>query len=211
MDTNKYWDAKHLEYADKAWIDKPTLFAEFALKFFLKKGKLLELGCGQGQDSRFYAKNGFQVLATDFSRKAINLLIEKSEKEYVKLDTKLVDLSEKLPFKNNQFDVVYSHLALHYFNQQKTKELFNEIARVLKSKGVLACLLNTIEDPEIANFEMIENGLYKEPGKIVKRYFSVDTIKTFIEDKFEIIILDAKGETYKDEIKTLIRFIGKKK
>ncbi len=36
-------------------------------------------------------------------------------------------------------------------------------------------------------------------------------MRTFTMNYFEEIILDTNGKTYKDDIETLIRFIGKKK
>ena len=122
-----------------------------------------------------------------------------------------IDLEQKLPFKDNSFDIVYSHLALHYFNKKTTRRLFGEIARVLKKGGIFATLTNTVDDPERLEFKRIEKDYYEERGKILKRYFSPQSLKELVNKDFETYVLDAKGETYKDEIKTLIRFVGKKR
>ena len=50
--SQEYWNKKHLEKYSKAnWVSKPSIFAEQAVKFFPKVGKLLELGTGQGGDA----------------------------------------------------------------------------------------------------------------------------------------------------------------
>ena len=61
------WNEKHLKYAKTDWIDKPTIFAEWVAQYLPKEGSMLELGCGQGQDSRFFADKGFILDALDFS------------------------------------------------------------------------------------------------------------------------------------------------
>jgi SAM-dependent methyltransferase len=210
MNLQKYWAEKHLKYSKEDWIDKPTIFAKFAINYFPKNGKLLELGAGQGQDSIFFAKNGFDVLCTDFSEKALEIAKQKSKIENLKINFQLIDLEKHLPFNKESFDIVYSHLALHYFSSDRTIGLFDEIANILKPKGILAVLLNTIDDPEVTESKLIENGLYKTPSGLIKRFYAIKDLKDATENMFETVVLDNKGETYKDEIKTLVRYIGKK-
>lgn len=210
----KYWKDIHKIYSKKDWINKPAIFAEFVLKYFPKKGKLLELGAGQGRDSRFFAKKGYKVVSTDLSEYALKISREKAKKE--KLDIQFIELDLKkdaLPFKDKSLDIVYSHLALHYFDDKRTREIFKEIHRVLKPNGIVAAFFNTTDDKETEDleFELLEENFYKSPEGVLKRYFSVDYLKDVTKDLFNPVILDAKGETYKDEINNLIRFIGKKK
>ena len=43
--------------------------------------KLLELGAGQGRDSIFFASNGIQVAALDYSNAGIEIILNKAKKE----------------------------------------------------------------------------------------------------------------------------------
>jgi len=194
------WNTKHRKYIDQDWITKPTIFATVAIKYFPKTGSLLELGSGQGQDSKYFTELGYKVLATDFSDYALSKIPN--------IKTQVVDLSLPLPFSSNSFDIVYSHLALHYFDKKRTQELFDEIFNFLKPGGIFATLTNTIEDREISTGTKIEDEYY-QIGDIQKRFFSIDSMRKFTS-KFETLLLDNHGETHKDEIKTLIRYIGKK-
>lgn len=54
------WSDLHDNYKTKAWIDKPSIFAETAIAYFPAKGKILDLGAGLGQDSRFFAERGYE-------------------------------------------------------------------------------------------------------------------------------------------------------
>jgi len=210
MDVIDYWTKKHQKYSKTDWIDKPTIFAKFVRRYLPEKGKLLELGAGQGQDARFFAELGLDVLATDFSKEALSLLRTKAKKQRVKLKLKHLDLSQPLSYPNESFDVVYSHLALQYFSGTITIKIFDEIHRVLKPNGLFTSLFNTLADPEVSLSREIEEGLYLTPSGLVKRFFTTSYLKKLAKGKFKTILIDNKGETYKDEIKTLIRFVGRK-
>lgn len=199
-----YWQKAHEKYATKDWIVKPTIFATQVINYFPKSSYILELGCGQGQDSIYFAQRGHKVLACDLSDFALGKAPRNSNIEYRHLD-----LLEKLPFQNNTFDVVYSHLALHYFDDTRTQELFDEIYSVLKMGGVFCALTNTIDDPEVNTLTKIADEYYITQEGLKKRFFSVKSMGKYTTN-FEKILLDNHGETHKDEIKTLIRFVGRK-
>ncbi len=211
MEPKDYWKIKHAKYATEDWINKPSIFAQFAVSYFPAGSKILELGAGQGQDSRFFTRHGYKVWCTDFSDDALQTAALKAATEKLQIEFKNVDLSQPLPFADSEFDIVYSNMALHYFDAQTTEKLFKDICRIIKSGGILACLLNTMDDPEVKISRKIEKGLYETPAGLVKRYFDTDFLHQVTDEYFETIIADNCGETYKDQIKTLIRYIGRKK
>jgi ubiquinone/menaquinone biosynthesis C-methylase UbiE len=208
MEPLDYWQIKHQKYATTKWINKPTIFAKQIIKILPKNTKLIDLGAGQGQDSRFFADNNFQVTSTDLTTKALE--ISKSKHLDQNIEYKVVDLSQELPFKNSSYDIVYSHLALQFFDEETTKKLFDEIYRILKKGGIFAAFVNTINDPEVARSEKIEEEYFLCPVGIKKRFFSIEYFRQLIGNKYQIKILDENGETYKDSIKNLIRFVGTK-
>ena len=117
-----------------------------------------------------------------------------------------------MPFEDVSFDVVYSHLALHYFDRDTTEKIFSEIYRVLKPGGVLALITNSVHDPEFATGEKIEEG-YRLVHGMRKRYFSAKSLGDFTV-AFDTILLDENGKTNKDRVATnnsgLARFVGRK-
>jgi len=208
MRTHKYWQNQHQKYSTANWITKPTIFAQQIIKFFPKNGKIIDLGAGQGQDSHFFTKNNFQVTSTDFCQDALN--ISKNRSSDLNINFQNIDLTKKLPYADSSFDIAYSHLALHYFDQKDTKKLFKEIYRILKKDGIFATLVNTINDSEVIESNEIEKEYFLSPVGIKKRFFSINYFHQLIENQYKILVLDEKGETYKDENKNLIRFVGKK-
>lgn len=210
MSGHPYWEKQHLKYAATDWINKPSLFAEQVVQYFSPSGRLLDLGTGQGQDARFFARHGYAVTATDTSEQALKFAREAIAAEKLSIDLKNLDHSQPLPFADKSFEIVYSHLALHYFDNTTTGNIFSEIQRVLVPSGVVAMLLNTWEDPEVTESQKIEEGFYRSPDGLEKRFFTVEYLVEKIINKFEPILIDAQGQTYKDILKTLIRFVGKR-
>lgn len=207
------WDKQHHLYQNEDWINKPSIFAHWAVSYFPNHGSVIDLGGGQGQDSRYFSDLGFKVTLVDYSDVALYYFERKSDTE---TRNKIInikhDLREPLPFEDESYDVVYSHLALHYFDNKTTYKLFDEIYRILKPNGVLVALLNSTSDPEYYESKINSDGLIKVDD-VYKRYFNLENIKPFIEN-FYTEVLDDKGETYKDRAKGvdhLIRYVGSKK
>lgn len=112
-----YWNAALERYKTKEWVDKPTIFAEQIKDYLPETGKLLELAAGQGQDSRYFVRQGYDVTATDLVDVGLNEAKRKAEKEELKINFQTVDLSQPLPFADDSFEIVYSHLGLHYLDK----------------------------------------------------------------------------------------------
>ncbi len=206
------WSKLHSSYSEEDWINKPNIFATEVIQYFPKTGKVLELGAGQGQDSRYFAEQGYEVTSTDISEEALKLSQSKVPPHLEnKITLQNIDISQPLPFSDQSFDIVYAHLSIHYFPQSVTEKIVKEMHRVLKTDGVVAILVNTTEDPEYSKGSKIEEDFFLVEG-ISKRYFSVESLKEYVS-AFKIIVLDNSGETYKDAKKGvhgLIRFVGRK-
>ena len=122
-----------------------------------------------------------------------------------------LDLEQPFRLNNEEFSVVYAHLALHYFDAKTTERIFEDIYNILKPNGVLAFLVNSVDDPECETGKKIEENFFETDGTR-KRFFNVKDAKKFAHD-FEVILADNNGETYKDTAKgihNLIRFVGRK-
>jgi ubiquinone/menaquinone biosynthesis C-methylase UbiE len=212
-DQSDVWAKKHALYSKAYWVNKPNIFAEEVLEYLPQKSRVLDLGSGQGQDSRFFAELNHDVVSLDVSDKAL----EESRKklppdlsERIKLIE--ADITEPLPFDDGSFDLVYSHLSLHYFDSETTDNILKEIQRVLSTGGVLAFICNSITDPEYGTGKKLEDDYFFIENK-PKRFFSVESVRSFANMYFYEILADNNGETYKDSqhgIHNLIRYVGKK-
>ena len=206
------WDKQHHIYHQEDWIDKPSIFAQWVINYFPNSGSLIDLGGGQGQDSRFFSGLGYKTTLVDYSDVALYYFEKKSDLE---TRNKIVnikhDLGKPFPLHDESYDIVYSHLALHYFDVNTTHQIFNEIYRILKPNGIFTALLNSTADPKYYEKKLNKQGLIKD-NDLLKRFFNLDNIQPFIS-KFQTILLDNNGETYKDRAigtKNLIRYVGEK-
>lgn len=96
-------------------------------------GNLLDLGCGSGR--HFLKKDGLRIYGVDFSEKMLDLAREKSIKNELNTELKLMN-SEEIPFKDNFFDNVICIAVLHCVEIQEQRiKLLREIKRVLKKSG----------------------------------------------------------------------------
>jgi len=91
---------------------------------------VLEIGCGNGVDSiTFGKKTKAKVVGIDISPDAIKAANESNDLKNVKF---MVGDAEKLDFKDDQFDLVYSMAVLHSTDLDKS---ISEVSRVLKKGG----------------------------------------------------------------------------
>jgi ubiquinone/menaquinone biosynthesis C-methylase UbiE len=87
------------------------------LEEFKKHGvkKILELGCGQGRDTIFFASNGLDVVAVDSSHIAIDVLSKITKEKNLSIKAMIHNASKGIQFEDSYFDAVYSHM---FFNMR---------------------------------------------------------------------------------------------
>ena len=110
-------------------------------KWLLKNNgssKLLDYGCGYGENSVYFAKAGYEVHAADVSKDLISYL-KKKNKTKAKQKIKFFHVNEKLkklPFKDNHFDtIICTGVIMYLASKKKTLYLLNEFERCLKPNG----------------------------------------------------------------------------
>jgi malonyl-CoA O-methyltransferase len=94
---------------------------------------ILEIGCGTGKNTAFYAKIGSIVHAVDFSRGMLEQAKQKIQADNVHFS--LMDLKQRWDFRDQFFDLVTCNLVLEHI--ENLPFVFGEAARVLQDKGYL--------------------------------------------------------------------------
>ncbi len=99
------------------------------------QGKVLEVGCGRGSISSFFAENGYQVSLLDISASIIKDAQKIFENNgHAEKAEFVVGDANKLPYPDNVFDVTISIGLLEHFDNVDT--VIAEQIRVLKPGGV---------------------------------------------------------------------------
>lgn len=97
----------------------------------LKGKKILELGCGMGEASVYFAMQGAEVTASDLSEGMLKIAEAVAVHNGVKIKTVKCS-ADSLPFDSGTFDVVYAANLLHHVDIETT---LGEVHRVLKEGG----------------------------------------------------------------------------
>ncbi len=101
--------------------------------FPIKGLSVLDICCGSGMISEYYAKKGAKVTGTDLSFECIERAKIRSQRYGFSAKFQGAD-SENLPFPDNSFDIVSVHDGLHHLNNPK--KAVKEMARLV-NKGVI--------------------------------------------------------------------------
>lgn len=123
-------------------------FAHMVLVHLAKDSKLLELGCGFGNDAIFMAsQTEAEVMAIDVSQTALNEGRKQSKNEGLKIDFIQEDYMETLKkMKGANLDMVYCHSAAHYWPGRIFEDnLLRLIAQALAPSGVFCLVMKTAD------------------------------------------------------------------
>ncbi|UDQ99021.1 class I SAM-dependent methyltransferase [Lentisphaerota bacterium WC36G] len=110
---------------------------------------ILDLACGPGIMTEAISPLVAKICAVDVTSKMVELCRERHLKNVQTIQSP----AEKLPFKDNMFDVVVTRLAIHHFENPEV--VIREIKRVLKDNGkiIIADVYssNNIDEAQLHN------------------------------------------------------------
>ena len=111
---------------------QPSLFAKFVLKNYLKENEtLIELGCGNGRDSLFFARHNIRVLAIDQCENEIKNLKETNDLD--NLDFECADFT-KLKI-DKIWKNIYSRFTLHSISSRQEDDVITWAYNSLDKNG----------------------------------------------------------------------------
>lgn len=160
----EYWDRYYASEAAKSdLMCKPSQFACDMLHKYMKCGKdLIELGCGNGRDSIYFAEKGLNVIGIDASQVVINKLQQKvtlNNCTFVCDDFVSTEAIYQI-----QYDYCYSRFTLHAINEWQETRILLKVYEMLKEKGYLFIEARSINDEKYGLGEKVEKNafLYEE-------------------------------------------------
>ena len=120
----------------------PELIAFFTE--YPRKGKVLDIGCGQGRDAIALARLGFSVTGIDNSKIGIDQMNQIGQKEDLNLVGQVGDIYNFNRF--TEFDIVLLDSMFHFARKDKENEisLINRIvSEIRKGSLVVVCIQDT--------------------------------------------------------------------
>ncbi len=134
LGTREFFDAierhRYSEYAP--WMPRLMGFEEF------RDARLLEIGCGMGTDLLQFARAGARCIGIDLTPRSIEITRHRFAL-YGANGAFMISDGERLPFRSESFDVVYSNGVLHH--TPDTEGAICEVYRVLRKGGTAKVML----------------------------------------------------------------------
>ena len=191
-------------------IQQPSNFAKFVLPYVKAETKLMDIGCGNGRDSLYFAANGVQVTGVDASETAINQL------QNYDIENGLFVCDDFVTCKalyQVQYDYFYSRWTIHAISERQEDELLHNVADSLKTGGLFFVEVRSTKDElygkgeEVAINAFVYNDHFR---RFIDRQVFLEKLEKL---NFEIVYAEEKNgfSKTKESDPTLIRIIAKKR
>jgi len=192
-----HWEEKLTNIPDMFGPD-PSRTAIRAINIFRREGlkNIVELGCGQGRDTLFFARNGFKVQSLDYSEGGVRIVSERARALGLAGRIHVIqhDLRKPLPFNENSFDACYAHMVYCMaFTTLELEFISAEVQRVLKPGGFIVYTVRNKEDPHYGKGIYRGGDIYEMNGFVV-HYFDKNRIRQLAKG-FKIVRIERCEES----------------
>lgn len=122
------------------WIIR---FHNLYLKTNIPKGRVLDYGCGTGNNSMFFLDKGYEVWGIDVAESYRDLVKANLESrnyrpELISNFSVMATNNTRLPYEDNFFDVIVANQVLYYLpGEEHIKKIAQEFSRCLKPGGAV--------------------------------------------------------------------------
>ena len=179
MKENTYWN-NYYQNLSSTNLEIPSQFAAFVASDLIKKNTtVLDIGCGNGRDSLFFARHGIKTIGIDGSQEAINWCRKNSEGlnahfvcEDINSNNLKVGINNFL--KKSDDILLYSRFFLHAIDLDAENSLLEFAQEICLPGQIFALEFRTLRDREnrketkshyrrfINSFEFLENAMNHE-------------------------------------------------
>ena len=154
--TEKYdWDAFNSKI-DTPLLTAPSLFSLFTENNYLTDDTLVvDVGCGNGRDSNYFASRGYKVIAMDCSHVAIDELGQNVQRSSIPISALKIDFSnlEDLEaateavratmYEKASKNLVYARFCLHAVPEDVQENFFKWVEKILSINDLLVLEFRT--------------------------------------------------------------------
>lgn len=201
----QYWKNYYKSHREN---NTPSSFAIFCQNEYFKPNmNLLELGCGNGRDSIYFAKQNINVTALDLEKEEITYL----QKKYGN-GNPTFKASDFTTYRNvSQYDAIYSRFTLHAISELEEERTIISTYKNLKSNGIFCIEVRSIKDEMFSKSSLLSES--EGETDHYRRFANFDNLQTeLIEKGFKIIYAkESNGlAKYKDEDPVIIRIVAQK-
>ena len=129
--TKDYYNKNAQEFFNQTVkADMSKLYDIFLKNLPYNQGKILDLGCGSGRDSKYFLNSGFKVVAMDISEE-----LGKRASEYIGQKVIIQDMRE-LNYQD-EFIGIWACASLLHLDEDEIIETLRKIFKSLKRDGIV--------------------------------------------------------------------------
>jgi len=196
------WDESAEAWADfvrtgKDWtreeLNNPAMFDVLGN---IHGKRILDLGCGEGYNSRIMARKGAKVTGVDFSEKMIDLAIQEERKEVLQIEYHVLDACDLHLLKKDTFEIVACFMALQ--DIEDYQGAVRETYRVLRKRGRLVFVI-----PHPC-FEVRFPEGERIGGRVCKKGFEDESVETVLDLRADKPVLHYAMDRYFDRHSDII-------
>lgn len=171
----------------------------------VKNKKVLDVGCGTGRISLKLLRKGARIFSIDIIPQMLNKAKEKAKKYGGKYEFKLASVY-RIPYKNNEFDVVVCSLLISHL--KNLRKAIGEMSRVLKPNGHL---IISDQHPTLLAFGLTRTKFFKngKEYRIKNYYHSLEKIFNLLKENNLRVIELKEPKVTKKIVDITIRSIKK--
>ena len=161
------------DYSDTPYID---IFLNY-----LDGKKVLDIGCGVGNLTKYILDKGFNVDGIDLSEEMLNIAKSKYDNiNFLQMNMKDIILDKK-------YDGIMLAYSLFHSTKQEVLEVLPKYYSLLNNNGKRLLILQSGKGEQVID-EPLKNGL-----KMFINYYSLEEIREVLEDNnFKILYTDLK-------------------
>lgn len=185
------------EYKQKKfyWGLKPNPALKKYIQLF-SIGKALDIGAGEGRNSIFLVKNGFEVESIDKNKECLEKIKNLTEKHNLAIKTKCCDI-KNFRFEKDKYSLVIATFSIDFLKKSEINIILDKIKTSLKINGFVYLSVFSIKDPMYKliigkGLKQVEkNTFYLAKHKTYRHFFTKKEIREKFSD-FKTILLEQK-------------------
>jgi SAM-dependent methyltransferase len=192
IQARNYWDKTWTRFLKFHGMIAPSAkLVQHLFNYVARNGIILDLGCGEGRNSLYLSRVGYNVVGLDLSFKATKVMKNNFFEESLKGQVLTGD-ARNLPIRSDSVDGILAHHVFDFLDKAGLTIAFDEAFRVLKPGGVLLFTMDSFADAKndssVVNKDDGSMVYTKGPGKgMLIRPFDQGELKGFVDRGWEFI------------------------
>lgn len=154
IDNTEYWNRY---YQNKVCSTQPSPFAQYVATLVEPGKTLVDLGCGNGRDTCYFAGLGLDVVGMDLSASAIEQLEAQHIPNAHFVCGDFISHPDHTP---ERYDYAYSRFTIHAINPKQETMLLQAMHQALKPGGKFFIEVRSVHDPLYGKGQPVERNAF---------------------------------------------------